>query len=68
MTMDLANELIAAGSAKLAARNKNLKRWCSENGLDISTWGKIKSDEEAASMLVTEVAMRFAAKKESGMP
>ncbi len=67
MTTDLANELIAAGSAKLWARNKDLKRWCRENGLDISVWEKINSDEEASKALVIEISMRFAARKESGV-
>ena len=66
MTTDLANQLIAAASAKMLARKKDLKRWCEENGLDISSWEKIDSDEEASAVLVTEVAMRFAARRESG--
>jgi hypothetical protein len=66
MTTDLANQLIAAASTKLAARNNDLKRWCSENGQDISMWAKVESDEEASSLLVTEIALRFAARKESG--
>jgi hypothetical protein len=65
MTTDLANELIAAGSRKLAARNKNLKRWCNENGQDVSAWEKIGSEDEATSLMVTQIALRFAARTES---
>jgi hypothetical protein len=66
MTIDLANQLVAAGSDKLAARNENLKRWCEENGLEFSVWEKIDSDEEASTVLATEIALRFAARRESG--
>ncbi len=63
MTTDLANQLISAASAKMTNRNNNLKNWCEENGLDMSEWQKVDSEEKASQLIVTEVALRFSARK-----
>lgn len=58
MTTDLANDLIAAASEKMAMRNKDLKGWCKENGLSLSEWLAVDSEEAASQLLVTEIALR----------